>query len=478
MKRSVQAFEEYSSLPAGVKAKFLRDIAAAIEKLGDSLIKTVNEETNLPEGRLAGERARTCNQLRMFADILDEGSWVEAVIDTALPDREPIPRPDLRRMLVPYGPVVVFGASNFPLAFSTAGGDTASALASGSPVILKGHPAHPRTSGMVAEAIYGVIKDMGFPEGVFQHVEGGADTGQELISHPSVKAVAFTGSFQGGMAIFKTAMARPEPIPVFLEMGSVNPMFVLPGKIKEEAREQAVLIAKSVLLGAGQFCTSPGLVFVPDSDNTETFLEAMAKTFNEAGEEKMLHKGIVSGYYDALESTLKVKGVDQIVRKTGSEYTGAPTIGVTSLENWLDRPELQNEVFGPFTLVVRYKDQNDLLKAAKALRGQLTCSLIGNDSDLKESRELATLLSEKSGRLIFNGVPTGVEVSYAMTHGGPFPATTDSRNTSVGAWAIKRFVRPVTFQSAPAALLPEALKSSNPLGIMRVVNGKHTDKEI
>ena len=476
---SHKAFLKYRETPSVRRAKLLRSVADNIEALGEGLIRACSEETNLPAGRLEGERGRTCNQLRMFADLLDEGSWVEAVIDTALPERKPLPRPDLRRMLIPLGPVVVFGASNFPFAFSTAGGDTASALAAGCTVVYKGHPAHPRTSLLVAEAILKAARENDLPAEIFSHVEGDADTGQQLVIHQVARAVAFTGSFAGGTAIFKTASERKTPIPVFAEMGSVNPIFILPGRLAENPESLAESVSQSVLLGVGQFCTNPGLVFLPESDDADAFLDGMRQAFTESQGGKMLHKGITTGYLDGLSAILREKGVSRLVSKQGSgDLAGSPSLATVSLDAWLENPNLQKEVFGPFTLIVRYRDAQQLEQALDKLDGQLTITLLGTQSELEVLTALSVLAREKCGRLLFSGVPTGVEVSQAMTHGGPFPATTDSRSTSVGTFAIKRFARPVTFQSAPHDLLPDALKNGNPLEIVRMVNGTHTNQSV
>ncbi len=443
------------------------------------MISTCSEETNLPAGRLEGERGRTCAQLRMFAALLEEGSWVEAVVDTALPGRKPVPRPDLRRMLLPLGPTVVFGASNFPLAFSTAGGDTASALAAGCTVVYKGHPAHPRTSLLVAEAIWKAAREHNLPGEIFSHVAGDADTGQQLVKHPLARAVAFTGSFAGGTAIFKTASERKTPIPVFAEMGSVNPIFILPGSLAENPESLAESVSQSVLLGSGQFCTNPGLVFLPESDGADAFLAGMRQAFTGSPGGKMLHRGIALAYLDGLTAMLREKGVSILVAdRENGDLEGPPALATVPLESWLKNPGLQKEVFGPFALVVRYQDIRQLEQALEQLGGQLTITLLGAAYELETLGELSLLAREKCGRLLFSGVPTGVEVSHAMTHGGPFPATTDSRSTSVGTFAIKRFARPVTFQSAPHDLLPDALKNSNPLGINRLVNGVQTDQPL
>ncbi|WP_018478479.1 aldehyde dehydrogenase (NADP(+)) [Pontibacter roseus] len=467
-----QAFETYKKTTPAQRAQLLRGIAEAIEALGDELLETASRESNLPLARLTGERGRTCNQLRLFADLVEEGSWVEATIDTALPDRQPLPRPDLRRMLVPLGPVVVFGASNFPLAFSTAGGDTASALAAGCTVVYKEHPGHPKTSRLVHKAIAQALQTIELPEGVFQHVSGGIEVGQELVKHPATKAVAFTGSYKGGKAIFDLAMQRKVPIPVYAEMGSTNPVFILPEKLKENTEQLARQAAASVLLGAGQFCTCPGLLFIPDTEATPHFMAALEEELSQATPANMLHDGIAGNYYKGLEKLLKAQGVQALVQQEADVLEGRAALASTSAAQWLQNPALQEEIFGPFTLVVRYSNAEELISAAKALQGQLTCTLWGSDQEHELQQALTDVLRDKCGRLLFSGVPTGVEVSHAMTHGGPFPATTDSRSTSVGTYAIKRFARPVTFQSAPQALLPAELQDENRSGLWRTINGK------
>ncbi len=478
LKLAEQAFEVYKKTTPAQRATLLRTIAAEIEALGDELLETASRESNLPLARLTGERGRTCNQLRLFADVVEEGSWVEATIDTALPDRQPLPRPDLRRMLVPLGPVVVFGASNFPLAFSTAGGDSASALASGCTVVYKEHPGHPQTSQLVYKAITKALQKCELPEGVFQHVSGGVELGQELVKHPATKAVAFTGSFKGGKAIFDMAMQRDIPVPVYAEMGSINPLFILPDKLNQDTEQLARQAAASVLLGSGQFCTCPGLLFVPEADATFNFMEALEEELSQAAPAKMLHEGIAGNYYKGLDKVLKEQGVQAIVQQDTDVLEGRAALASTDVAQWLQNPALQEEIFGPFTLVVRYKNAEELLAAARALQGQLTCTLWGTEHELQLQQALAEVLRDKCGRLLFDGVPTGVEVSHAMTHGGPFPATTDSRSTSVGVYAIKRFARPVTYQSAPQALLPQELQNENRTGIWRTINGKFTQSSI
>ncbi|MDX5418075.1 MAG: aldehyde dehydrogenase (NADP(+)) [Hymenobacteraceae bacterium] len=466
------AFASYKKLPSTDKAKLLRTIANEIENLGDELLQTAHRESHLPLARLTGERGRTVNQLRLFAAHLEEGTWLEATIDTVLPDRMPLPRPDLRRMLIPLGPVVVFGASNFPLAFSTAGGDTASALAAGCPVIYKEHPAHPQTSQLVYSAIKTALQVCELPEGVFQHVSGGNETGQQLVQHPQARAVAFTGSYKAGKAIFDLACRREAPIPVYAEMGSVNPIFVLPEKAATNGEQLAEQAAQSVLLGVGQFCTCPGLIFYPASEATPAFLETFAEKLRDAPAEKMLHETICSNYYQNLEGLHNHEGVDLILAPAEDILTGGAALAKTTVQHWLQNPVLQEEIFGPYAMVVTYDNAGELQQVTKKLQGQLTCTIWGTDNDLKNSLELIDLVREKCGRLLFSGVPTGVEVTHAMTHGGPFPATTDSRSTSVGTYAIKRFARPVTFQSAPQELLPEELRDDNPLGIWRTINGE------
>ncbi|GAB3527634.1 aldehyde dehydrogenase (NADP(+)) [Pontibacter brevis] len=474
LNQSEEAFKIYKKTAASTKAAFLREVAAEIEALGDELVQTASAESNLPAGRITGERGRTMNQLRLFADLLEEGTWLEATIDTALPDRSPIPRADLRRMLVPLGPVVVFGASNFPLAFSTAGGDTASALAAGCTVVYKEHPGHPKTSQLVYSAIQKALKSCDLPEAVFQHVSGGIEAGQQLVKDPKTKAVAFTGSYRGGKAIFDLACQREQPIPVYAEMGSINPVLVLPEKAEAESQQLAEQAAQSVLLGVGQFCTNPGLIFYPETGSTTMFLERLAEKLEEAAGDKMLHEGICENYYKGLNKLLASGGIEKLVTPDEDVLTGKAALAKTTVKEWLQNPEMQEEVFGPFTLVVTYNGLEELEQAAEQLQGQLTCTIWGSDAELKQAEALTDIIREKCGRLLFAGVPTGVEVSHAMTHGGPFPATTDSRSTSVGTYAIKRFARPVTFQSAPQELLPEELKDENSLSIWRTVNGELT----
>lgn len=469
------AFLSYKNLPGKKKAAFLRAIADEIEALGKELVSTVMRETNLPEARVVNERGRTTGHCRMFADLVEEGSWVEARVDTALPNRMPAPKPDIRKMLVPIGPVVVFGAANFPLAYSTAGGDTASALAAGCPVIVKAHPAHAETSTLVAGAIARAAEKTGMPAGVFQHVYGtGFEVGQALVKHPLTKAVGFTGSLAGGKALFDLANQRPEPIPAFAEMSSINPVVLLPESLVSGFEKTAAMLAGSISLGVGQFCTNPGLVIAIESEGLSKFMGALAAEIGKTVPGTMLHSGIAANYATRRTRALAQKGITVEAQSpdTGNPQQGQPTIVSVAAREFLKNPVLAEEVFGPFSLIVKCADRNELHAVVNALHGQLTASVIGNEMEITEYESLMNVLTEKAGRLIINGVPTGVEVCTSMTHGGPFPATTDSRFTAVGTDAIKRFVRPVSYQNFPNSLLPEELKDENPLGIWRTVNGE------
>jgi NADP-dependent aldehyde dehydrogenase len=447
------------------RACFLDTIASGIESLGDALLERCHAETGLPLARLSGERARTCAQLRLFARVVSDGAWVDARIDPALPDRKPLPRPDLRRMLVPIGPVVVFGASNFPLAFSVAGGDTASALAAGCPVVFKAHPAHPGTCEMVAAAIVRAARTCEMPGGVFSLLHGGAGVGLALVRHPAAAAVAFTGSHAAGRAIFDAAMDRPNPIPVFAEMSSANPVFLLPGALDERGDAIAGGLVASSTLGVGQFCTKPGLVFGVDSPAWTAFGEAVAARARDVAPGVMLHVGIADAFSRAVAG---LSGVEWLARGPGAH------IARVDAATFSARPDLAHEIFGPFTLLVTAPDAAGLRTLASALDGQLTATLHGTTQDLAAAGDLVALLATKAGRLVVDGFPTGVEVSPAMQHGGPYPATTDARFTSVGTAAIQRFARPVCYQNFRDDLLPDALKAANPLGLLRLVDG-HPD---
>jgi len=475
LKEAQLAFLSYKNFSGKKKANFLRAIADEIEALGAELVSMAMKETNLPEARIIGERGRTTHHCRMFADLVEEGSWLEARVDTAISDRTPAPKPDLRKMLVPLGPVVVFGAANFPLAYSTAGGDTASALAGGCPVIVKAHPAHAGTSELVAKAIFKAIEKTGMPKGVFQHLYGtGFEVGQALVKNPLTKAVGFTGSLAGGKALFDLANQRPDPIPVFAEMSSINPVILLPETLARDAAKTAATLAGSITLGVGQFCTNPGLIFAIEGAGLDQFIKSLGTEIEKVTPAPMLHQGIADNYSKKLKNALAQKGV-KVEASASVEATsaqGRPTVASVSASDFLKNPALAEEVFGPFSLIIRCADLKELNTVVNHTHGQLTASIIADESEISNHKSLLNTLVEKAGRLVINGVPTGVEVVAAQNHGGPFPATTDSRFTAVGTDAIKRFVRPVSFQNFPDTLLPDELKESNPLNIWRLYNGE------
>lgn len=468
------AFETYKNISGAQRAAFLNAIADGIMDLGDALVQRAMQESGLPEGRIKGERGRTVNQLRLFADIAKEGSWVEASIDLANPDRKPIPKADIRRMLRPIGPVLVFTASNFPLAFSTAGGDTASALAAGCPVIVKAHESHLGTNALVAMAIQEAAEKTGMPDGVFSSLNGtGPDLGQKLVRHPAVKAIAFTGSFKGGKAIFDAAAERQEPIPVFAEMGSINPVLLLDNVLKNKGAEIAKQYAASVTLGVGQFCTNPGLLIANSGPALDDFIKHLGEEMKKKVPQVMLNEGICKSFEKNKQQLLGQQGVQLVAQadQTASGFEGRPAVAMINGADFINNPILKEEVFGPFTLVVQCQDKQEIEKVIASLGGQLTGTVMGENEEILAYRELIEGLQNKVGRIIFNGVPTGVEVCHAMHHGGPFPATTDARFTSVGSNSIKRFGRPLAYQDYLQVLLPEELKDENPLGIWRVVNG-------
>lgn len=473
---AADAFPRYRGTGPADRARLLREIAREIEALGDDLIERANAETALGVDRLRGERARTMGQLRMFADLIEEGSWVDARIDTALPDRKPVPKPDLRRMLIPIGTVAVFGASNFPLAFSVAGGDTASALAAGCPVVVKAHPAHPGTSELVAGAVVKAIEAAGMPSGVFSMLHGRSpETSLSLVRHPLLAAVGFTGSLRGGRALFDAAAARPNPIPVYAEMGSVNPVFVLPGALAERGEQIAQGLKQSVTLGVGQFCTKPGLVVGLDGTATRTFIDAAAGLMTSAPPGSMLHAAIHSAYLDGVKKVSQVPGVTVAAAANGpSANQVIPTLFVADGNTFLSNPRLGEELFGPSAVVVAAESRQQMLTIAHKLEGHLTATIHGTADDLRQFAGLVDVLQQKVGRLVFNGFPTGVEVCPSMQHGGPYPATTEARTTSVGTAAIERFVRPICYQNFPNDALPQELQNSNPMGIWRMVNSRLT----
>lgn len=461
------------------RADFLDAIATEIEALGDALLARAQAETALPLARLQGERARTCGQLRLFAKTVREGSWVDARIDPALPARQPLPRADLRRMLRPLGPVVVFGSSNFPLAFSVAGGDTASAFAAGCPVVVKAHRAHPGTSELVGGAIARAVVAGGLPAGTFSLLHGGgASIGIELVRHPATAAVGFTGSHPAGRALFDAAASRPHPIPVFAEMSSLNPLFLLPGALQARGAALAQGLLGSFTLGVGQFCTKPGLVFALRSPETDAFLAAFAAAVQAAPSGTMLNPGILDSFERNRELVTALPEVRLLAcaaaAADSAKTQAGPSVAVTTARNFLRTPALATEAFGPFTVVIVADSADELAACAAALEGQLTATVHGTPADLAAARPLLAALERVAGRLLLNGFPTGVEVCPAMHHGGPYPATTDVRFTSVGTAALLRFARPVCYQDFADELLPPELQDANPRGIMRLVDGRLT----
>ena len=481
VQKATEAFDVYRKKDKDSRADFLEQVADEILNLGDALIERCHLETALPLARLQGERGRTINQLKLFASVVREGSWVDARIDTAIPDRSPFPKSDIRHILQALGPVAIFGASNFPLAFSVAGGDTASALAAGCTVVVKAHPAHPGTSELVASAFHKAIKKCGMPEGTFSLIQGNTHSeGQALVKHPAIKAVGFTGSFRGGKALFDLANTRPEPIPVFAEMGSTNPVFILPAVLKEKAATIAAGMANSVTLGVGQFCTNPGLTFMEHSKSADEFCNHFAAEIKEKSMGAMLTQGIKSAYESGAQNTLAINGVEELATSSIANTTNsiAAKIFRTSLENFYKNELLEEENFGPSSVLVIAPTKAAIVEAAKKLKGHLTATVHGTKEDFEKYQELFTILEKKVGRIVINGYPTGVEVCPSMVHGGPYPATTAAQSTSVGTNAIKRFVRPVCFQDYPEFLLPKALRNDNPLGIWRLINGDLTKNTV
>ena len=466
------AFDVYRATGLEQRAKFLETIADRIMDLGPTLIERAMQETGLPQARLEGERGRTCGQLRLFAKVVRDGRFQTATLDSAMPDRVPAPRPDLRLRKIGLGPVAVFGASNFPLAFSVAGGDTASALAAGCPVIVKAHSAHLGTSELVGKAVAKAAAECNMPEGVFSMLIGSGQTiGQNLVAHPFIKAVGFTGSRAGGVALMHTAAARKEPIPVYAEMSSINPVFLLPGALDNPKLPQA--FADSLTLGSGQFCTNPGLLIGLKSDKLQAFVDAAAGTIGAKTATTMLTPGIHKAYTSGVKSLAGVEGVKQVAAgQTNDLPCGAQAfLYQVEAKRFLNDPALEGEIFGPTSLLVVAENEEELLAVAEHLEGQLTGAVHATADDKALATKLLPILERKVGRILFNGFGTGVEVAHAMVHGGPFPSTSDSRTTSVGASAIDRFLRPVSYQDVPAYLLPESLQDANPQKIPRVVNG-------
>lgn len=479
VEKAAAAFQQYYKKSGEEKAVFLETIAAEIMNTGDTLLSVCSSETGLPQARIEGERGRTVNQLKMFAALLREGSWVDARIETAIPDRVPLPKPDLRYMHIALGPVVVFGASNFPLAFSVAGGDTASALAAGCPVIVKAHSAHPATSSIVGKAIQTAARKTNMPDGVFSLLFGdGTTTGIQLVKHPHVKAVGFTGSYKAGKALYDAAVSRPEPIPVYAEMGSSNPVFILPQAMKERGAAIAAGYSGSVTLGVGQFCTNPGILFY--KENEEGFTSALKQEFEKTNGGVMLAASIFQSYTRAVEQHNHVNGVTQLAVGNAAKENNiaTPVLFSTNSETFNNNPELSEEIFGPASITVTTAGKKEMIDIAKKLSGHLTATVHGTEDELAEYKELIDVLEQKVGRLVINGFPTGVEVCSAMVHGGPFPSTTDSKSTSVGTAAIYRFTRPVCYQNMPDSLLPLELKNKNTLVIWRLINGERTNKDL
>jgi NADP-dependent aldehyde dehydrogenase len=480
---AARAFAAYRRVPAAGIAAFLEKVAAAIGDVGDALIDRAAAESGLTKDRLTGERGRTVNQLRMFATLVAEGSWVDARIDRAQPDRKPLPKPDLRRVLQPIGPVLVFGASNFPLAFSVAGGDTASALAAGCPIIVKAHSAHPGTSELVGMAVQKAAREAGMPDGVFSLIHGsGAVVGQRLATHPAVRAVGFTGSREAGRALFDAAARRPDPIPVYAEMASVNPVFILPRALRERADAIAEGLKGSVTLGYGQFCTKPGLVFGLRGGDLDAFTGKFGALMSRVPPGTLLHRGILETYEAGVRTLSGATGVRSGGRSEAAADSGKTqaqaNVFLTDAETFLRDPAIREEVFGPSTVVVACPSREDFLRAAREMEGHLTATLHGTEEDLRESAELVALLETKVGRLVFNGYPTGVEVCPSMHHGGPYPATTDPHFTSVGTAAIGRWARPVCYQNCPQELLPAELRNRNERGLWRLVDGKLSREDV
>jgi NADP-dependent aldehyde dehydrogenase len=463
MQRSAIAFKSFSQLSRAARANLMRSIAKEIEALGEELIQTTMRETHLPEARLKGERARTLFQLNSYADACEKGDWLEARITTAIPDRVP-PRPDIRKMLVPMGPVVVFGSSNFPYAYSTAGGDTASALAAGCTVVVKAHPAHPETSELVAGAILKALHSLGLPEDIFIHLHGASHAvGEALVKNEHAKAVGFTGSYSGGMSLFNWANQRKEPIPVFAEMGSVNPVFLFNEKLSTDTDGIAKMYADSITLGVGQFCTNPGIIVGLEGGALQSFVQSLGEKMAGIQVGSMLHTGITEAYQQKSAAALAQPEIQNISNTAAPQ----PILAAVSAKAFLSNPMLHQEVFGPFSLVVSCSDIVEMQAVADALEGQLTCTVMATEAEIRSHAELLQTIQGKCGRIIFNGVPTGVEVCHAMQHGGPFPSSTDARYGSVGPDAIKRFARPLAFQNFPDALLPDELKEANPLQVNR-----------
>ncbi len=468
-----RAFEQLQEIDRIQRADFLERIAHEIMALGDALIQMFCKESGLTEPRAIVERTRTVHQLRSFADLVRKGEWVEASIDTGDTLREP-PKPDLRKMLVGVGPVVVFGASNFPLAYSTAGGDTAAAFAAGCPVIVKAHPMHAGTGELVSEAIVKAAKESGMPNGIFSNLNAqNFEVGKQLVLHPAIKAIGFTGSIQGGRALYDLAASRPEPIPVFAEMGSTNPIVVLPSALDQDIEKWTSAYADSIMSGTGQFCTSPGLIFLHKSPESDRFIDRLSEKLMSHDAGVMLHPSILDRFETGKKEKLIFSNRSYEKEKTEG-VRGSQALMMLSAEKFTENAILHHEVFGPFAIVIECQDGVQLQDAVRVLKGQLTGTVLGKEEEIKRYPLLIQILKQRVGRLIFNGVPTGVEVCPSMNHGGPYPASTDSRFTAVGVDAVRRFARPVVFQNCPDELLPPELRNENALGILRRINGTYS----
>ncbi|MBS0467428.1 MAG: aldehyde dehydrogenase (NADP(+)) [Proteobacteria bacterium] len=474
---AVQAFDVYRSSSSTQRAAFLETIADNIMQIGDVLIERAHAETGLPLARLQGERGRTVGQLRLFAQVVRDGHYLRATIDPAQPQRQPTPRSDLRLLKMLLGPVAVFGASNFPLAFSVAGGDTASALAAGAPVIVKAHSAHLGTSELVGRAIQKAGQAHGLPEGVFSLLFGAGHTmGEALVAHPAIKAVGFTGSRQGGLALLKIANARHEPIPVYAEMSSINPVFLMPSALEHRAEAIGKAFADSLTMGAGQFCTNPGLVIAVESPGLDAFIASAAATLQSKAAQTMLTPGIHGAYCAGVENVESIEGVRKVAQgdaPNAQPNAAQAVLYATDAKRFLTTPQLESEMFGPASIVIRCTNLDEVIQVAERLEGQLTATLQLDAADYCDARRLLPVLERKAGRILANGFPTGVEVCHAMVHGGPFPSTSNAMYTSVGATAIDRFLRPVCYQDLPDALLPDALQQANLLGLRRMTDGAY-----
>ncbi len=453
------AYQNYAFTSSSSRAQLLRSIASEINKRGQEISTICEQETGLPQARLIGERGRTTNQLEQFATYIEKGDYLQRSVDQALPERDPIPRPELRKMMRPFGPVAIFGASNFPLAFSTAGGDTAAALAAGCPVIVKGHPAHPATSDLISQAILSAIIKCDMDPGIFSLVQdSGVKVAQALVTHPHITAVGFTGSLQGGKTLFDLCNQRPVPIPFYGEMGSLNPVFVLPESLDKSAAKIAKGWVESLNLGVGQFCTKPGLLILPEGNKGDEFISTVQQQLEDVSANLMLTSGIAESYWHDVEKIQTVPGIKAIFQSKAQAASASPNVFSTTAAQWLQSDILQEEIFGPYAIIVRTTDQEEMLAIANHLQGQLTATIFLEDTDHETALKLLQVLEQKAGRILANGYPTGVEVAESMVHGGPYPASTFMATTSVGSTAIQRFLKPVCYQNIPQSLLPQELQ--------------------